>query len=167
MSETVRAKIVIDVPPSTAWGKLSDISLAHNYVPGIKKTRIVSDQAQGVGTSRYVYRSEKSFIQETVEEWQEGEGFLIRLHRGDKPAPPFRDAWFRYALSAYGDRQTELTVQLTYEMPWGRFGRWLGKRVAGFVQSTIADVALSMKLYYETGQPTSSAALKAAKKQSR
>ena len=35
--------------------------------------------------------------------------------------------------------------------------------MAGFVQSTIADVALSMKLYYETGQPTTPAALKAAK----
>lgn len=163
MSETTTAEVVIDLPPAEAWQKLSDISLAHNYVPGIVRTTIVSDAKQGIGASRYVYRSEKSYIQETVEEWQEGQGFLIRLHRGEKPAPPFREAWFRYALSKQGPGQTLLTVQLIYEMPWGRFGRWLGARMAGFVQSTIADVALSMKLYYETGNPTTPAALKAAK----
>ena len=163
MSHTAEARIIIDLPREDAWRKLSDISLAHHYVPGIVETRIVSDVNQGRGASRYVYRSEKSYIQETVEEWQEGEGFLIRLHRGDKPAPPFREAWFRYALADQGPEQTLLTVQLIYEMPWGGFGRWLGARMQGFVQSTIAEVALSMKLFYESGKPTTPAALKAAK----
>lgn len=163
MAEMTEASVIIDVPINEAWQKLSDISLAHNYVPGIVKTVIVSEDGRGVGASRYVYRNERSYIQETVEEWREGEGFLIRLHRGDKPAPPFRSAWFRYALAEHGPGQTQLTVQLSYEMPWGGFGRWLGARMAGFVQSTIADVALSMKLYYETGQATTPAALKAAK----
>ena len=48
-------------------------------------------------------------------------------------------------------------------MPWGRVGQWLGSKMAGFVQSTIADVAMSMKLYYETGQPTTASALKTYK----
>ena len=80
MNQEVSAQILIDIPLSQAWAKLRDISLAHNYVPGIVKTVIVSKQAEGVGASRYVYRNEKSYIQETVEEWQEGKGFLIRLH---------------------------------------------------------------------------------------
>lgn len=164
MTELVKAIAIIDIPLNEAWEKLSDISIAHNYVPGIVETRIVTEQTQGLGASRYVYRNAKSYIQETVEEWHEGEGFLIRLHRGDKPAPPFRNAWFRYALSAYRPGQTLLTVQLRYDMPWGAFGKWLGARISGFVQSTIADVALSMKLYYETGQPSTSTALKTAKK---
>lgn len=163
MSTTVSAEAVINVPRNEAWSRLSDISLAHHYVPGIVNTTIVSDQAQGVGASRYVYRSEKSYIQETVEEWQEGTGFLIRLHRGDKPAPPFRNAWFRYSLADHGEGQTLFTASLTYELPWGALGKWLGARMAGVVQSTIADVALSMKLYYETGNPTTSTALKAEK----
>jgi len=163
MTETVTADVVIDVPIDEAWEHLRDISLAHNYVPGIVRTRIVSEQRQGVGASRYVYRNEKSYIQETVEEWQEGQGFLIRLHRGERPAPPFRNAWFRYTLAAHGPRQTQFTASLIYEMPWGGFGRWLGARMRGFVQSTINDVALAMKLYYETGQPTTPAALKAYK----
>jgi len=163
MTQQVHATTIVDIPLSEAWAKLRDISLAHNYVPGIVKTTFVSEQREGVGASRYVYRNEKSYIQETVEEWNEGSGFLIHLHKGEKPAPPFKDAWFRYALEDCGNRQTRLTTTLTYDMPWGRFGQWLGARIARFVQATIRDVALSMKLYYETGQPTTPAALKAFK----
>lgn len=163
MTQQVQAQAVIDLPLQDAWTKLRDISLAHHYVPGIVKTEIVSAQSEGIGASRYVYRNAKSYIQETVEEWQDGAGFLIHLHRGDKPAPPFKNAWFRYALKDNGNRQTLLTTSLMYEMPWGGFGAWLGTKIAGIVQATINDVALSMKLYYESGVPTTAAALKAYK----
>lgn len=163
MTQEVTAEVLIDVPLAEAWEKLRDISLAHNYVPGIVETKIVSEQSEGLGASRYVYRNKKSYIQETVVEWQEGKGFLIHLHKGDKPAPPFRDAWFRYDLSENGSTQTRFTASLIYEMPWGRLGDWLGARMANFAQATIADVAIAMKLYYETGNPTTPAALKAYK----
>jgi hypothetical protein len=163
MTQEVQATVLIDIPVTEAWKKLKDISLAHNYVPGIVKTQIVSEQSEGVGASRFVYRNERSYIQETVEEWQEGKGFLIYLHKGEKPAPPFRNAWFRYALKDNGSNQTEFTATLIYDMPWGALGAWLGKRMANFVQSTITDVALSMKLYYESGIPTTPADLKACK----
>jgi len=167
MSQEVSAQILIDIPIAEAWAKLRDISLAHHYVPGIVKTVVVSPQRTGVGASRHVYRNATSYIQETVEEWQDGTGFLIRLHKGDKPAPPFKQAWFRYSLAAHGAAQTQLTVSLRYEMPWGRPGAWLGAKMAKFVQATIADVALAMKLYYESGSPTTPATMKAYKEQNK
>jgi|TARA_B110000483_G_scaffold161655_1_gene191614 hypothetical protein len=165
MTQEVNAKVLIDIPLFAAWEKLKDISVAHNYVPGIVKTEIVSEQLQGIGASRYVYRNKSSYIQETVEEWQDGTGFLIRLHKGEKPAPPFKNAWFRYALTDSGSGQTELSTTLIYEMPWGAVGDWLGARMANFVQSTIADVAVSMKLYYEREEPTTPTTLKIYKAQ--
>ena len=163
MTVEVTSRIVIDMPRAAAWAKLRDISLAHNYVPGIVKTEIVSAQAEGVGASRYVYRNAKSYIQESVVEWVDGEGFLIRLHRGEKPAPPFRAAWFRYQLADQGNDKTLFIASLKYEMPWGALGRWLEKKMEKTVSATIADVAVSMKLYYESGEPTTRAALKAYK----
>jgi hypothetical protein len=163
MSQPVSSQVVIELPRNTAWSKLSDISVAHHYVPGIIRTEIVSDNTQGIGASRYVYRSAKSYLQETVTEWEEGYGFLIKLHKGDKPAPPFKSASFRYQLEDGEQGQTLFTASMEFELPWGGFGRWLEKRLAGFVEKTIADVALSMKLYYESGEPTSAAALKAHK----
>lgn len=163
MTEHVSTQVVIEMPRTEAWQNLRDISLAHNYVPGIVRTELVSDQAEGVGASRYVYRNKRSYIQETVEEWQEGEGFLIRLHRGDKPAPPFRHARFRYQLADAEGGRTLFTATMSYDMPWGALGRWLAARLRPFVDATIRDVALAMKLYYESGQPTTPAALKAFK----
>jgi uncharacterized membrane protein len=160
MTRKVSAQVVLDMPRAQVWEKLRDISLAHNYVPGIVKTEIVSEQREGVGASRYVYRNASSYIQETVIEWDEGHGFLIRLHRGDKPAPPFRNAWFRYQLADEDADKTLFTASLEYELPWGFVGAWLEKRMEKMVQATIKDVATSMKLYYETGRPTTAAALK-------
>ena len=164
MTRKVSTQLVLDMPRDQAWAKLRDISLAHNYVPGIIKTEIVSEQREGVGASRYVYRNAKSYIQETVVEWDEGQGFLIRLHRGDKPAPPFRNAWFRYRLDDEGANKTLFTASLEYELPWGALGTWLEKRMEKVVQATIDDVAVAMKLFYETGQPTTATALKAYKR---
>ncbi|GAB5451917.1 MAG: hypothetical protein Hals2KO_22450 [Halioglobus sp.] len=161
MSEEVSAQAEINIPRAAAWEKLRDISLAHHYVPGLVNTEIVSEQREGVGASRYVYRTPRSYIQETVTEWNEGEGFLIRLHRGDRPAPPFKSAWFRYYLADGATPDTTVfTASMGYELPGGGFGRWLGSRMSGFVQKTIADVAMSMKLYYETGAATTPQALK-------
>jgi hypothetical protein len=165
MTQDVSSTIVIDLPRHEAWQKLRDISLAHHYVPGIIDTRIVTEITEGVGASRYVYRSSRSWIQETVEEWHEGEGFLIRLHKGEKPAPPFKASWFRYQFSDAGPDQTRFTATLSYELPWGGLGRWLEPRISRFVQGIIDDIVCSMKLYYETGQPTTPAALRAFKRQ--
>jgi hypothetical protein len=163
MTREVSSQVVIDMPREQAWARLRDISLAHNYVPGIVRTEIVSPQTEGVGASRYVWRSARSYLQETVVEWREGEGFLIRLHKGDRPAPPFRSASFRYQLADHGPDQTLFTASLQYEMPWGALGSWLEKKLAKPVAATVADVATAMKLYYETGEPTTAAALKAYK----
>lgn len=163
MPQEATAEIVIDLPRAEAWNKLRDISLAHNYVPGIVKTEIVTDQREGVGASRYVYRGKTSYLQETVTEWREGEGFRIRLHKGDKPAPPFREAFFNYRLTDAGPGKTRFTATLGYQLPWGGLGEWLGRRMLGFVRSTVRDITVAMKLYYETGRPTTPAALKAYK----
>ncbi|MEM9254988.1 MAG: SRPBCC family protein [Pseudomonadota bacterium] len=157
------AQAIIQLPRDEAWEKLRDISLAHHYVPGIVATEIVTEQKEGVGASRYVYRSPKSYLQETVVEWTPGEGFLIKLHKGDKPAPPFKQASFRYLLSDATSGATLFTPTLRYELPGGAIGRWLEQRMRGFVSKTMADVAIAMKLYYETGKPTTADAIKAFK----
>ncbi len=163
MTQQVTAQVIIGLPREVAWAKLRDISLAHHYVPGITRTQIVTDQLEGPGASRYVYRNASNYIQETVEEWQEGEGFTLRLHRGERPAPPFQNALFRYHLADAGEGQTQLTATLTYDLPWGALGRWLEKRLRRIVEATVRDVATAMKLYYESGQPTTPAILKGYK----
>ncbi len=153
----VSFRVTIAVQRERAWELLSDLSLAHNYVPGIIDTRIVTERKMGVGASRAVYQSKTKFMNETVEEWNDGYGFLIRLHYGDDGPPfPFKEAWFRYAIEDSGN-DTILTARLIYVMRWSFVGRWLDRLLLNkFVKSRIRDVALSMKIYYETGERVTS-----------
>jgi len=160
VSTTVR----VALPRARAWELLRDLSLAHNYVPGLVKTEITTAARQGVGASRKVYQSETSGIDETVEEWNEGHGFLIRLHRGPAGPPfPFAEAHFRYAIDDDGDA-TRLTTALIYTVRGGAVGRFLDAWVLrGIIDRTIRDVALSQKCYYESGTPVTKRQLKEAR----
>ncbi|MFK7733021.1 MAG: SRPBCC family protein, partial [Pseudomonadales bacterium] len=65
------------------WAKLSDLSVAHLYVPGLTGTKVTTDIAQGIGASRQVF-SKRPPMDETVIEWSEREGMFLRLHYGEK-----------------------------------------------------------------------------------
>lgn len=160
MSSTATWQVVIDMPREKAWGILQDLSKAHNYVPGIVDTQITTSQKTGVGASRKVYMSKTNAMDETVTEWNEGYGFRIRLHKGPKDAP-FPRSYFLYKLEDDVPGKTRLTTEMGYVMPGGAIGGWLDKLlINSIVRGRIRDVALSMKLFYETGQPTKPAALK-------
>lgn len=163
--QEVMADVLIDMPKNQAWTKLRDLSLAHNYVPGLVKTELTTEQTEGVGASRKVYQSETKGIDETVVEWEDGHGFLIRLHRGeDGPPPPFREAWFRYRLDDAGSGKTRLTTRLIYTVRWGGLGAWLERNLLrNAFRGVVRDVAVSLKLFYESGEKTTPERLKQAK----
>jgi hypothetical protein len=162
MSE-VSFQVVINMPKSDAWQRLQDLTLAHHYVPGIVSTEITTSQTRGVGTSRKVYQSGSRYLEETVTQWDEGNGFTLRLHKREKDAP-FRNAFFRYELKDAGNGKTRLITTMGYTPPLGAIGKTLDKWLLNrIIRSAIRDVALSMKLYYETGEPTDKSALKSLK----
>lgn len=156
----VAVKVDINMPREQAWAKLRNLALAHYYVPGIVDTRITTTHTEGVGASRNVYQKRGGFLQETVTEWQEGEGFTLRLHKHDKDAP-FRNAWFRYALTDVTPGVTRLTATMGYQMPLGILGELLDSLLLRrIIQGVIGDVALSLKHYYEQGATASKAQLR-------
>lgn len=161
----VSADAIIDLPRTEAWEKLRDLSLAHHYVPGLVNTEITTAAREGVGASRKVYQSPTRALDETVEQWDPGYGFLIRLHRGNKGAPPpFRDAWFRYRLEDAGDRRTRFTATLRYRIAFGAAGRLLEQLVLRRAfRGVVREIALAMKDYYETGVPVTPERRKALK----
>ena len=84
------ADFVVSLSPSEVWAKLRDLSLAHDYVPGVDAVEILTTQQEGVGASRRIFQDNGQTLDETVVEWEEGRGFVIRLHVGDQgPPPPF------------------------------------------------------------------------------
>ncbi|MEP1469563.1 MAG: SRPBCC family protein [Halieaceae bacterium] len=153
-AEVHRASVAVTaaLPKADAWTLLRDFSLAHNYVPGITRTEIVSDSGQGVGAHRRVYDEEGDFLEETIIEWRDGAGFVIRLHDGDAPMAPFQRAEFVYALAEADAATTRIELALIFEMPWG----WLGDTLAEWIivplmEDNLVQVAAGMKVFYETG----------------
>lgn len=161
MDSTATHSVVIGMPRAAAWARLRDLSLAHNYVPGLVRSEITTAVGEGVGASRRVYQSPTRSIDETVTEWVDGQGFLIRLHRGERGAPaPFASATFRYWLEDQDAQHTRLTTTLAYTVRWGALGRWLDRKLLGnAVRRNVRDVAICLKDFYERRKPVDKARL--------
>jgi hypothetical protein len=153
MKNQITASTIANLPIEEAWVKLSDLGKAHYYVPDLTACEITTDQHIGVGASRIVRSSRPPMI-ETVVEWNEGEGFLLRLHhdKGDGMPPLFSRATFRYSLNKESATTTRLTNTLSYDMKWGIIGNLLGAMIQKTMQKMQKQVTYGQRLYYETGE---------------
>ena len=158
------SEIELELSADQAWEKMRDFSAAINYVPGLTGLDITTEAREGVGASRRVYQGKRIVLDETVTEWLDGEGFTIRLHRGEKgPLPPMREAWFDYRL-VQRDGRVFLHNCMRYELGLGFLGRWLDRvGVNGTVTTMVRDITLAQKLFYEGGQKVTPDMLEAGK----
>ena len=158
----IESAATINMPLNECWEKLRDLSLAANYVPGLIRCELSTAQTEGVGASRRVYQKSLA-LDETVTDWREGNGFTIRLHDGEKAPPMFKEGYFIYQLEDSGNGTTTFRPAMEITMPWGVIGSLLGKLLQPMMQKTLYDVALAMKIYYETDNKVTPEILKAAK----
>lgn len=149
-------QVLLDLPLDESWDLMRDLSLAHHYVPGIRRTEITTAQKEGVGTSRRVYSSATDYINETVTDWRPGSGFDLALQDDDGAAPaPFKEAIFSYALQAHSPQETLLTMRLKCTMRGGVAGHWLASNLlAGIFQERLDSISRSVKQFYESNADT-------------
>jgi len=164
VKEVIGPAIKVDQAPADVWAKLSDLSVAHYYVPGLTGTEITTELTQGVGASRKVL-SKRPPMDETVLEWNEESSIFLRLHYGKQFAwGPFKEAYFRYSIRPDGSGATLLENSMRFELKGGAitntlFGALMGKAFS----STLLDVTVAQRLYYETGEQVSAEQIKLAK----
>jgi hypothetical protein len=155
LKHSATAEAIIEMPREQVWERLRDLSRAHYYVPRLTNTTINTAQKEGVGTSRTVFAKGMAPMDETVIEWTEGYGFKIRLHRGDKPAAPFKAAVFVYAIEDAGPGRTRFKPAIHYTLPGGALVDAIGNLLLGGVmRGNVEAVAQKLKQYYETGVPS-------------
>jgi hypothetical protein len=162
--QTISAEFEVALPVADAWERLRDLSRPDMYVQGLTAVELTTEQREGVGASRRVTQGKSLRLDETVTGWEEGKGFTLRLHRGEKgPIPPLTAHFFDYGL-----RQNEGRVflhnQMRYQVGLGLFGALVDKLLLRRVmRSQLRDVTLAQKIYYETGQRVTADILKSAK----
>jgi hypothetical protein len=149
LTTTVRAETRCVLRTSECWEKLSDLSLAKHYVPGVKEIEFVSQSRTNLGTSRIAHSSAGA-LQETVIEWNEGSGFLLRLHRGERPPRPMKEATFRYAIEPDGVG-TRIVLTMTYAFGLGPLGRLLERLARRPMQRNVERIAERLARFWETG----------------
>jgi hypothetical protein len=158
-------EIELKLSPEQAWEKLRDLSCADQYVQGLTGVDMTTEATEGVGASRRVYQGKWLALDETVIEWREGEGFSIRLHRGEKgPVPPMTEAYFDYALV---QREGKLYIhnRMRYRLGLGWFGALLNRlAIASVVAGAVRDTTIGQMLFYERGEKVTPAVLKEYRK---
>lgn len=156
---TAAAEVIVNLPRAEVWQRLRDLTIPHKYVPGLRDCLMTTEQREGVGASRRVYTSSGMEMDETVEEWQEGKGFVIKLHDGEQPPPPiFAAARFHYILEDAGEGKTLFRPTMTYTIKWGGLGALLDKLLLNvIIRSNMKKVGLGLKQYYESGRPSNPA----------
>lgn len=158
MTTTATYEIQVDLPRARVWEGLRDLTRAPLYVPNLTGVEFTTEQRDGVGTSRRVFQKNGKPMDETVESWDEGYGFLLRLHVGDEPPKPFKRAWFDYRIDDGPDGRTIFKPSLRYEMPWGPLGALLDALVVKrFALGNVRQMAENFKRHYETGEVTNPA----------
>ena len=153
MTTTVRAEARCVLRTSECWEQLSDLSRAPYYVPGVRSIEFLTEERTGVGASRIAHSSSGA-LHETVVEWNEGEGFLLRLHRGDKPPRPMKEATFRYAIEPDGVA-TRIVLTMTFAFGMGPLGALLERLARGPMQRNVDRIAERLARYWETGSADS------------
>ena len=153
MPAIARHSVLLDLTQQEAWAKLRDLSLAPHYVPGLTGCQFHPGAQEGVGASRRVFRKGGQYLDESVVQWRDGTGFVLRLHKGGNDSPfPFREASFSYALQAEGNA-TRITLQMSYRLRGGRLAEWL---LAKAFNKVVQQIAENLKAFYETGRTQNS-----------
>lgn len=153
IESTASASLILEMARSDVWSRMRDLHRAKFYVPRLVDCRLTTVQHEGVGASRRVYMR-RSELDETVTEWQEGRGFVLRLHRGVRPPFPFASAFCRYGIEDEPESRTRFRISLTYVMRGGRLGALLDRAlIKPMMDKSMLAVAVNLKRYYESDQP--------------
>ncbi len=153
------AEVIVNLPRAEVWQRLRDLTIPHKYVPGLRDCRMTTEKKEGVGASRRVYTTSGMEMDETVIEWNEGKGFVIKLHDGAKPPPPiFTEGRFHYILEDAPGGKTLFRPTMTYTIKFGALGALLDKLLLNMIiRSNMKKVGLGLKQFYETGKPSNPA----------
>ncbi len=161
MATTVSAAAPVPLSRQDCWTRFLDLTRAKDYVPGLTDTVITTDKKEGVGASRIVSHAQFGDMNETVVQWDEGVGMTLRLHKGDKPASPFKEAHFRYAFRDGARPGTsEIHCSMTYTLPGGPLGRLADALfLRRLFTRNVLDSAVCLAENYATDEPVDHAKL--------
>lgn len=132
------------VPASgdSVWALVSDFPNLAEHWDGLKASRSIGDQHQGVGARRQVELKPFGTMVETVSAWEEGR----TLATTNQPSPrvPFKRAAAKLTLEPGGDG-TAITFDYRYVPRGGPMGRLTGPVIDRMLRRNFASMLASIE----------------------
>ncbi len=148
---TFKKHITINIPKQKLWEIVSDLGNIYKYNPGVRKSYYTTDNTEGIGAARICELQPTGKILETVNDWNEGVGFLLHIDTIEK-APPVKDFTGLFELTELDTNRTRVFVTINYEMKLGAIGTLLNKLIIkSKMENGIEDLLEGLKVYSETG----------------
>jgi ribosome-associated toxin RatA of RatAB toxin-antitoxin module len=137
---TVRRRVAASV--GSVWAVLADFPSLATHWSGIKASRLVGDQREGVGARREVDLAPVGSMLETVTAWEEGRTIATR----NQPSAlvPFKQAESRLTLEPHGD-ETAITFDYRYVPKGGPFGRLSGPVIDRMLTKTFEGMLAALE----------------------
>jgi uncharacterized membrane protein len=132
---TIRRRVA--APASSVWAFFADFPSLGDHWNGIKASRIIGDQRQGVGARREVDLAPMGSMVETVTAWEDGRTIATR----NEPSAlvPFNQAESRLTLEP-DDDETGVTFTYTYVPRGGPVGRLTGPVIDRMLTKTFESM---------------------------
>lgn len=147
---TLEDEIRIEASPSDVWGVLSDLSLVHEFSPGVKNAFYTTEQKTGVGAGRHCDLVPFGSVEEVVIDWTEEKSLTIQITEG-KGLPPVRDITGRFTLTPDGSG-TVVHTQFRYLPTLGPIGLLMNKLIVKpQFKSAFRGLLGGLKNYVEDG----------------
>jgi hypothetical protein len=127
----------VAAPSSSVWGFFADFPSLGDHWSGIKASRPIGDQRQGVGARREVDLAPIGSMVETATAWEDGRTIAPR----NEPSAlvPFKHAESRLTLEPEGDATT-ITFDYRYVPRGGPVGRLSGPVIDRMLRKTFEDM---------------------------
>ncbi|MEM9833901.1 MAG: SRPBCC family protein [Bacteroidota bacterium] len=118
---TLTSTVEIPVAKQDVWEVLRFPGKVEELHPLIRKSFMTTNAQNGVGAKRHCDLLPMGAMDEVITEWDEGNGFTIKV-TGGKMLPPHRSIQGRFALKALDEERTLVTFSFSYQLKYGLLG---------------------------------------------
>lgn len=141
--------IRINSPREKVWSVLASLGALDQYDPGIRKSKVVSSQTEGLGAARQCDLLPGGWFKEKVTEWSPNETLAFELFECTLPV---RRLKHRYTLTA-DSGGTIVYQRMEYELKFGPLGKLMDAMMVRKKWNIgIKGFFVGLKHYVETGE---------------
>ena len=146
---TFKKQKIVNATQEEVWSTLSNYGDIYKFNPGVKKSYITSDKNQGIGATRICELLPVGKVSETIKEWDENHGFLLKVAPLEK-LPPIEKFTTHFKIEKLSVNTSRVSVTVNYSMKLGVTGKILNKiLIQPKLEGSIEDLLSGLKAHIE------------------